>query len=45
MSVIDFPRPAREWRPDELQQLVSLADAARFSGVPARQSAASPSSM
>ena len=31
MSVIDFPRTAREWRPDELQQLVSLADAARFS--------------
>ena len=27
MSVIDFPRTAREWRPDELQQLVSLADA------------------
>ena len=31
MSVIEFPKPAREWRPDELQQLVSLADAARFS--------------
>ena len=31
MSVVEFPRLAREWRPDELQQLVSLADAARFS--------------
>ena len=31
MSVIEFPRPTREWRADELQQLVSLADAARFS--------------
>ncbi len=31
MSVIEFPKPARDWRTDELQQLVSLADAARFS--------------
>ena len=31
MSVIDFPKPVREWHPDELQQLVSLANAARFS--------------
>ena len=30
MSVIEFPKPARDWRTDELQQLVSLADAARF---------------
>jgi hypothetical protein len=31
MSVIDFPKPARDWREQELQQLVSLADAARLS--------------
>jgi len=31
MSVIDFPQRTGDWRADELQQLVSLADAARFS--------------
>lgn len=31
MSVIDFPKPTREWRPEELQQLVSIADAAALS--------------
>jgi hypothetical protein len=31
MSVIEFPKPTRDWRADELQQLVSLAEAARVS--------------
>jgi hypothetical protein len=31
MSVIDFPKRSGDWRSDELQQLVSLADAVRSS--------------
>ena len=31
MSVIEFPKPARDWCSDELHRLVTLADAARFS--------------
>jgi hypothetical protein len=31
MSVVDFPKRSSEWRADELQQLISLADATRSS--------------
>jgi hypothetical protein len=30
MKVVDFPRRTGDWRQDELQQLVSVADAANF---------------
>lgn len=30
MNVVDFPRRAGDWRQDELQQLVAVADAAKF---------------